>query len=984
MSETIRARRALHGGARPLGWTLLPPLAAPAAAALGAWALIACGPSAKPIATPPVPSASASGSGSASASAAPTIPPPKPLPAHAVGTYGQGTFGPTIARGAKGSIVVAAPSAATGRRWIAQALDESGKPRADAKHELAEAPEDTSIWQIGAVGDGFVLAWTRATDSGAQLLSLALAADGTPRGAATVVARGGDEIVDVRVTPVQGAEGASAILTFGERSVPKGAVSAMGTLYAVPLDANGRPTAAAATRIAERLGAWSVSAIDKGQVVAAFIQHPEAKGGPTPDEIKRNAKLVVLGLGPKGVVASEALLVAEHTALPEIDVVRLPEAGKAVVAWTDRRDMDEHIYATTLDATGAKPKLEGKPRRAVPPRGDQSIVAIAPTPTGPVMLWEDASPRAAHESRRRFSLARLSATGEAQSRPRSFWFPYDDNLPELAVLADRDATGAMTGAGDDVALLTYGALCLFDGNEASKQAACTPQDLRPFVVRFAGPTLVPAQTDMIDVGEVAGGRVQHAFDLACRAGGCEALAEGPTDPAVVALTRIATRAAPPPGARWVYTESVEPAIATPRFEAATSLGRESQFAGLHAARTPAGGSFVGWVTYAADDLEEEVVEVKGKGKGKGKVEKGKGAVPPGSARVAMRAVDATGEPLGPINVVSERALSKGDVAIAASAIEKGGGVVAYVSRGEGDEEVYVAKFDDAGKKTGGNVRITHAAGGASDVALAPLPAPDGGYLLAWVDGRKNAPGVYAVKLDKSGNKQGAEVRVGGGAADLADVSLATIGTGTQGAKVAIAWSDARENASTGFADVWFTIVGARDIKTLTPEHALVKTGLHSHSPTIVARGDGGAVFAWLEDDPNANEMISLTGKEDWGAFVARIDGTGTLLQPMTPLGLDASLVKGIVSGVAIDCPPQPPQAAATPVCRATVAFGEKEGVTLLATTLAPTPPAAKIVWSWRGAGTQEVAPAVSGGAIYVCEDGVEVDDGRVRRLSVTF
>jgi hypothetical protein len=914
-----------------------------------------------------------------------------------IGTYGQGTFGPTIARGPKGTITVSAPSSPNGRRWIAQALDDAGKPRADAKHELAEAPEDTSIWQIGAVGDGFVLAWTRATDSGAQLLTLALAADGTPHGAPTVVARGGDEIVDVRVTSVQGAEGISAILTFGERNAPKGALSAMGTLYAVPLDAAGRPTATAATRIAERLGAWSVAPIDKGQVVAAYVQHPgdkpekpENKGGKgeaaawVPEGPRRNAKLVVLGLGPKGIVVSDALTVADTTALPEIDVVRLPEAGKAVVAWTDRRDMDEHVYATTLDATGAKPKLEGKPHRAVPPRGDQSIVALAPTPTGPVLLWEDASPRPPHEARRRFSLARLSATGEATSRPRSFWFPYDDNLPELGVLADRDATGAMTGAGDDVALLTYGSLCLFDGNEASKQASCTPQDLRPFVVRFAGPTLAPAQSDMIDLGDVAGGRVQHAFDLACRAGWCEALAEGPTDPATVALTRIGTRAAPPSGARWVYAESIDAPVATPRLEAATSLGRESQFAGLHAARTPAGGSLVAWVTYAADDLEEEVVEVKGKGKGKGKVEKAKGGVPPGSARVALRAVDASGEPLGPINVVSERALSKGDVAVAASAIEKGGGVVAYVSRGEGDEEVYVAKLDDTGKKTGGNVRITHVAGGASDVALTPLPAPEGGYLLAWVDARKNNPGVYAVKLDKSGNKQGSEVRVGGGAADLADVSLATIGTSAQGPKVAIAWSDARDNAATGFADVWFTIVAARDIKTVVPERALVKTGLHSHSPMVVARGDGGALFGWLEDDPNANEMIAMTGKDDWGAFVARVDGTGTLLQPMTPLPIDAALGKGVISSVAVDCPPQPPQAASTPVCRATMSFGEKEGVTLLATTLAPTPPAARTLWSWRGAGTQEVSPAISGNAIYVCEDGIEVDDGRVRRLSVTF
>jgi hypothetical protein len=936
-----------------------------------------------------VASASTSGSASASTSVAAAPPKPKPLGANAVGTFGPGTFGPTVARGTKGSIVVAAPSSPTGRRWVAQALDDTGKPRVDAKHELAEAPEDTSVWQVHSVGDGFVLAWTRATDSGAQLLALSLSADGTPQGAPTVIARGGEEIVDVRITPVPGAQGSVALLTFGERSVPKGMSSAVGTLYAIPIDAAGHAVAPAAVRVGERLGAWSVAAIGNGQVAAALVQHVPDKQGAAQasrDDAPRSAKLVVLTLGAKGVVAAEPLLLAEGAVLPEIDVTRLPEAGKAVVLWTDRREIDEHIFSIVVDATGPKPKVDGKPRHAVSPRGEQSIVALAATPSGPILLWEDSSPRPTHELRRRFSLTRLSATGESTSRPRSFWFPYDDNLPELAVLVDRDASGATTTPGDDVAVLTYGSACLFDGAAdpaAGKQAACSLQDLRPFVVRFAGPTLVPAQTDMVDV-DVASGTVAHAFDLACRAAGCEVLAEGPTDPAIVALTKVPTRAAPPAGARWVYTEAIDAPSSTPRLESATALGRESQFAGLHTARTQSGGAFVAWVTYAPDDIEEEVVAVKGKGKGGGKVEKGKAAIPPGAARVAARAVDTAGEPIGPINVVSERALSKGDVAVAASAVDKGGGVVAYVSRGEGDEEVYVAKMDDAGKRVGGNVRITHVPGGASDVALTPLPAPEGGYLLAWVDARKSAPGVYAVRLDKSGNKQGAEVRIGGSAADLADVALATIGTSAQGPKIALVWSDARDNASTGYADVWMTIIGSRDLKAIVPERALVRTTMHSHSPVIAARGDGGAIVGWLEDDPNATEMISLTGKPDWGAFVARIDGNGNLAQQMSPIALDASLGAGIVSGVAVDCPPLPPQAALTPVCRVALSFGDKEGISVLATTLSPTPPAARIVWSYRGAGSQEASPALAGNAIYLCEDGLEVDDGRVRRLAVSF
>jgi hypothetical protein len=74
----------------------------------------------------------------------------------------------------------------------------------------------------------------------------------------------------------------------------------------------------------------------------------------------------------------------------------------------------------------------------------------------------------------------------------------------------------------------------------------------------------------------------------------------------------------------------------------------------------------------------------------------------------------------------------------------------------------------------------------------------------------------------------------------------------------------------------------------------------------------------------------------------------------------------------------------TPVCRVALSFGDKEGVTILTTTLSPTPPAARVLWSYRGAGSQEASPALAGNAIYLCEDGLEVDDGRVRRLAVTF
>jgi len=158
----------------------------------------------------------------------------------------------------------------------------------------------------------------------------------------------------------------------------------------------------------------------------------------------------------------------------------------------------------------------------------------------------------------------------------------------------------------------------------------------------------------------------------------------------------------------------------------------------------------------------------------------------------------------------------------------------------------------------------------------------------------------------------------------------------------------------------------------------VKSKLHSHSPVVATRADGTATIAWLEDDPQATELLNLAGKPEWGAFVARIDEKGAAVQPAIPIATEGP---GVVTGVALDC------TAASNSCRVALAWGAADGIALLAGTLPMTaPPEAyggvRSVWSYRGAPTQEVAPALAGGAAFLCEDGLEKDDGRVRRLAI--
>jgi len=941
--------------------------------ALSAGGFAACGP-AKVAPLPPRPPAASTSASSAGVAAAPPM--PKPLAGVTVGAFGEGTFGPRLSRNGKSAILVSAPRGDSGRRWFAVALDDKDAPIDASRHEIAEAPDDASAWALEPVGDGFVLAWTRPSDSGEQLLAVALAADGSPRSSPASIAKSGDDLVAVRLI----AMGDGALLTWGEKLVPKGGISATGTLFAMTLDALGRPTAQTPTRVADKLSAWQVTPAGPGTAVAALVQRNEPKAGlkeeklAAREDLARSASVLTVTVTTKGLSVSETTLLSNDDALPEIDVVRTA-AGRALVVWSDRREVDAHLFAVAVDVSGAKPKMLGTPKRAAPPHGDQAIVATVPSKDGAIVMFEIVSPRSLRDPRRRFELARLSSDGEAVAKPRGFAFPYENDEPELVRAGD-----------DDVAVLTYGQACVARGTEVT----CDSTDVRPWLVRFGGPTLSLKQSDVVDVGKLVGGAAMHAFDPSCTSARCDVLAEGPGNPATVAIARVPVRDSDKADPRWVFRELVETSASPPRLEGATAVAREPEFTGLHAVRAGS-GSLVGWITYAPDDIDVDAQpEPKAKKGDKGDKLKAKKKKPAETgARVGVRLLDGAGEPIGPITVVSEKALSKGDVAVAWSLLEpKGegkkpegaGGLVAYVSRAEGDEEVYVARIDGKGLKNGKSSRVTNAKGPASDVALTALA--EGGYVLGWVEARKGgAPAVYAVRLDKSGQKVGTEVKIGGGiAGDISDLSLVTLGTGAAGARVVAVWSDARDDATHGYGDVYYAILGTKDLgKPVLSERPLARTKTHSHYPVITARGDGGALVAWVEDDPSATEFLETVGRPDWGARVARIDAQGVIVQSATDVALDPALGKGVATGVSLDCPTGPSS------CRLAIAWATREGIALLGSPIgASTPTPARVLWSWFGAPSQEVAPSIVGTAIYAAEDGLEKDDGRVRRLSIAW
>ena len=88
---------------------------------------------------------------------------------------------------------------------------------------------------------------------------------------------------------------------------------------------------------------------------------------------------------------------------------------------------------------------------------------------------------------------------------------------------------------------------------------------------------------------------------------------------------------------------------------------------------------------------------------------------------------------------------------------------------------------------------------------------------------------------------------------------------------------------------------------------------------------------------------------------------------------------GVVTGLSVACP------SVTAACRLAVAVAQRTGISLqIGTVGGAETPHVRRVWSFHGAPTQEVAPALLGDALAACEDGHEKNDGRVRLLGISW
>jgi hypothetical protein len=509
---------------------------------------------------------------------------------------------------------------------------------------------------------------------------------------------------------------------------------------------------------------------------------------------------------------------------------------------------------------------------------------------------------------------------------------HDGNLGNESAVIDADPVGVpeLAVLSDGVAVLTRARTCV--DPLGPHDTPCAESPVVPILVRL-DLGLHPAQTEPIRIDE-SPDVATLAWGLACEAEQCLVLAAGQENPAkirAIELTEMPNR--------WH----------APVLSGGTSAGPK-----VLGVDTVQGGDLFADVSVVVTDDGSLVAAVTAGG------EESKGGAAKGST-VTIRALDPSGVPRGPSRTLTQRASSVGGVSIA-SAPKGQGAAVAWVAREGSNAQVHVSRVDSKGVRMN-DIQLTSSGGTTSEVALAWA---GGGWIVAWVDTRDGNGEVYATKVDLGLNRIAREERITNAPGDASDVTLLAK---PGGGDVWMAWADPRENPHDGFADVFVTRLSAVSAKPVVPESRVLATAAHSRSPSLAWEDEAHPAIAWIEEAPMSS------GSENsgaYGAMIGSLDDAGHLVGDLVRTH---GAGDGYPTTVAIES-----GAASLHVVLARAA---RDDLSLDAFELVKgREPAPTLLFVLDGPPTLDVSLSLSGGAVFFNDEGVDVGDGRTRRLAV--
>lgn len=786
---------------------------------------------------------------------------------HMLGSIGDRTIGPFLARTSEGGGIVAwiTPPEGAARRVVAVPVSDVGEPRGKAK-TVANVGVDTTMLVVRPTrgrSPGIALAWTVLTDRGEALWAVVVGEDGAPRSKPVELARTADDVVWVDIVPTD----TGAVVVWAEETR-----SADANIVSASLDSDGKVRSVPA-RVARGVAGWHVLELPHGVGLSTITTVKGAKGG----------ALAFRKLDADGHPGAPPIAVVDKPLVSgDVEVVRAE--GRFVFAWTDRTSDAPAVVAAALADDGTTVG----PNKVVEARGGAALLGLAAGPSGAALMWEAPVLRAV-ETRRLFTAAMGPSLGVA-GRPSSAEIagrvapelvatsagfavlaplrdceaesPRCADAPILPTVLRTDGKLALIqreplGFGTDPASLAWGLKCRGEVCLALAASGSAPARVRAAEVRarvnvrpspksalaFAkdGPRVTDVSAmatggSVVDVASARVGDVTVLAMLSMKAEGEGARARAGAEDARSATLVLSTRLIDATGAVSA------PVIVTNR---ALAIGGVA----IAAADKPEGGAAVAWVGRDNGDPEVHVTKIDAKGK--------------------------KGSDL-------QLTTSKGDASDVAIVWAGGGWVVAWVDGRDGNGEVYTTRVTpELGR--GNGVRITNAPGDASD--LVALVRNDKVW-LAWADPRESPKDglsdVYVTAVNTKDVKRAvAEKRLLASAAHSRTPKLTTASDGG----VNVAWIEESPLgvASPSASGYGVMLVAVGEDGTLAKPVKLPLGGDGAATSVALEHTAGGlrAVVARSMSDAIALDAIDLSAAAPRAVPLLTLDG---------PPSLDVALV----------------------------------------------------------------------------------------------
>lgn len=837
-----------------------------------------------------------------------------PASGHMVAFVGERSVGPFLARrgsgaSAAGMVAWVTVAEASERRVIVVPLDGKGQPRG-GETPISSVSLDTTMLVVKPMRGrmpGFALAWTSLTDRGKSLWAIAIADDGSPRAKPVEITRTTDDIVWVDMIPTEH----GAVCLWAEETRGGDA-----NVVAATLDESGK-VKGAPVRVAHGIVGWHAFELDGGIGLSTVSAPLDTKSKPD-KKLLRDSR-------PGGSLVFQRLDAEAHPTGPAITITNKPivsgdievvrDGGRLVYAWTDRTTEEPTVAVAALsDKNVVEP-----PKKLVEARGGASLLSLSSGPAGVSVLFE--APVRRRGEARRVHVTRLASALGMEGKPLSLDV-IGRGQPELASTTTGFAVLAtLTDCPDDTP------------DCASNKAVATVlrTDAQLGVVQREPLTFL---TDPATLG----------WGMSCDGEICYSLAASPGPPG--SPSRIRSAIVRP---RPMAAKAAPPAVA------------EKPKTGAHAtdlAVVGAGESVIDIAT--AHFGETMVVATLTSADSAGARPRGPNDDTRGGVTLSTRIVGEKGvsTPL----VVSPKALPVGGVAIAGAERPEDGGAIAWVAREGGEPQVHVTRIDRRGKRTN-DIQLTTKKGEAANVTLTWA---DGGWIVAWVDGRDGNGEVYATKVMPDLSRVAREERITkapGEASDLVAIPRHD--------SVLLAWADSRESPRDGLADIYVTAVSKKDAKRTLDETRVLATAAHSRTPRLTT-SPRGVELAWIEEAPLGSASPNAGG---FGAFWVNLDDAGKPAAKPIKLPLAGD---GAATAVALE------RSSGLVGLRAIVARSTPDAVALDAIDLSGPTPRPGALLSLDGPPSLDVALVLDRDLVYFNDEGPRPADRRLRRARVVW